>query len=70
MSEMSLKQPIHCLAHAESVIALLGRLNTDGFPAEERMAVATSQVQAIDDWLAAYMELSARAPRAIRPSRH
>jgi hypothetical protein len=55
---------------ADSVITLLGRLNTDEFPAEERMAVATSQVQAIDEWLDAYLELTAATRQRMPPASH
>ncbi len=58
--------PIDRITCAESMITLLGRLNVDRFPPEERMAVARVQVEAIDDWLAAYMESAARTA-AARP---
>ncbi len=59
--------PIDRISHAESVIALLGRVNADKFPADERMAVASVQIEAIDQWLAAYLDVSAMAkPRTVR----
>ena len=49
-------KPMDRLSCADSVITLLGRLNVERFPPEERMAVARLQVEAIDDWLAAYLD--------------
>ena len=56
MTEMNFKIEIDRLSRADSVITLLGRLNVERFPPEERMAVARLQVEAIDEWLAAYLE--------------
>jgi len=63
MSASRPRNPIDRLSAADSMIALLGRLNTDRFPPEERMAVATTQVEAIDEWLAAYLEIKESACR-------
>ena len=49
-------KPIDRLSSADSVITLLGRLNVEPFPPEERMAVAQLQVEAIEEWLAAYLD--------------
>jgi hypothetical protein len=57
------KKPIDRMAAAESVATLLSRLNVDKFPIEERMAVATVQIAAIDEWLAAYLETRGPAQR-------
>ena len=35
------------------------RLDVDSFPNEERMAVAISQIEAIDEWLSAYLQMRA-----------
>ena len=51
------KNPIDRMTAAESVATLLSRLNVEKFPTEERMAVAKVQIAAIDDWLAAYLEM-------------
>ncbi len=56
MAAMNRKSEIDRLTRADSVITLLGRLNVERFPPVERMAVARLQVEAIDDWLAAYLE--------------
>jgi hypothetical protein len=57
------KNPIDRMTAAESVATLLSRLNVDKFPTEERMAVATVQIAAIDEWLAAYLEMRAPSQR-------
>jgi hypothetical protein len=57
------KNPIDRMTAAESVATLLSRLNVDKFPTEERMAVATVQIAAIDDWLAAYLEMRGASQR-------
>jgi hypothetical protein len=48
--------PISRLSAAESVAALLGRLDVSAFPWEEKLAVGACQVRAIDEWLEAYSE--------------
>jgi len=55
-------QPIDRLHAAESVVALLARLDVSAFPWEERLAVGACQARAIDDWLEAYSQ-SRRGPR-------
>ena len=57
------RNPIDRMTAAESVATLLGRLNVEKFPTEERMAVATVQIAAIDDWLAAYLEMRGPSQR-------
>ena len=57
------KNPIDRMTAAESVATLLSRLNVEKFPTEERMAVATVQIAAIDDWLAAYLEMRGASQR-------
>ena len=57
------KNPIDRMTAAESVATLLSRLNVDKFPTEERIAVATVQIAAIDDWLAAYLEMRGPSQR-------
>ena len=39
------------LSSADSVLAILSRVNIERFPPEERMAVSTVQVEALDEWL-------------------
>jgi hypothetical protein len=51
----SYKQPIDAVTAADSVIALLGSLDTERFPRSERIAVARLQAAAIRlrlDWVA------------------
>ena len=57
------KSPIDRMTAAESVATLLSHLNVEKFPPEERMAVATVQIAAIDDWLAAYLEMRGPSQR-------
>ena len=62
------KQTIDRLTAAESVIELLGRLDVEKFPKEERMAVALVKIEALDEWLSAFLDMA--APRGRRgPSR-
>ena len=58
------KNPIDRLTAAESIATLLARLNVEKFPDEERLAVATAQIAAIDEWLAAYVESG--GPKGMR----
>ena len=63
MGSAAHKNPIDRISHADSVMSLLSRLNVAAFPGEERIAVATVQVEALDEWLAADLEnITARAP--------
>jgi len=59
----SFKHPIDRMAAAESIVTILGRLNVERFPAEERMAVAKVQIAAIDEWLEAYLETRGASQR-------
>ena len=54
---------------ADSVIALLGKLDLERLPPHEGRAVGEVQAKAVDDWLAAYIDLreSERRP-GERPS--
>ena len=63
MRESMHKNPIDRLSHADSVIALLGGLDIERFPTDERIAVASLQVEAIEEWLAAYLENTAEGAR-------
>ena len=63
LATASFKHPIDRMAAAESIVTILGRLNVDKFPAEERMAVASVQIAAIDDWLDSYLEKRGAAQR-------
>jgi hypothetical protein len=42
---------------ADSVIALLGKLDIERLPPHEGRAVGEVQAKAVDDWLAAYIDL-------------
>lgn len=48
---------------AESVIAILGKLDPDRLPPGEGRAVGECQARAVESWLAAYLDLSAGAVR-------
>jgi hypothetical protein len=63
LATASFKHPIDRMAAAESIVTILGRLNVDKFPAVERMAVASVQIAAIDEWLDAYLDNRAAAQR-------
>jgi len=56
---MRRKQPLDRMTAADSLITLLGHLDVEKFPSEEQMAVAIAQIEAIDEWLAAYLEMRA-----------
>ena len=58
------KQSIDRLTAAQSVLELLGRLDVRKFPPEERMDVAIVEIKALDEWLAAYLDIA--APRGLR----
>ena len=58
------RYPIDRMSAAESVLALIGRLDVEKFPPEERMAVAIVEIEAIDEWLAACLAVD--APRGLR----
>ncbi|HWT29840.1 MAG TPA: hypothetical protein VN240_02310 [Propylenella sp.] len=40
---------------ADDIIALLGKLDLERLPPDERRAVGEVQARAVDDWLAAYI---------------
>ncbi len=42
---------------ADSVISLLGKLDLERLPPDEIRAVGEVQAKAVDDWLAAYVDL-------------
>jgi hypothetical protein len=48
--------------HADSVIALLGKLDVERLPLHEGRAVGEVQAKAVDDWLAAYIDLREGEP--------
>ena len=53
---------------ADSVIALLGKLDVERLPPHEGRAVGEVQARAVDEWLAAYIDLREREPgRRERP---
>lgn len=58
---------------AESVIAILGKMDPDRLPLAEGRAVGECQARAVESWLAAYLDLSEdavlRGASAIRPLR-
>lgn len=57
---------------AESLIALLGKMNLDRLPAHESQAVGECQAKAMDDWIAAYADRNEAGGRSdfgsLRPS--
>jgi hypothetical protein len=54
VSEMGTQaHQISRLSSADSVLTLLSRVDIEKFPPEERMAVSTVQVEALDEWLSA-----------------
>lgn len=63
MHATSPRNAIDRMTHADSVITLLARLDVEHFPPDERMSVATVQVEAIEEWLAAYLDSAALHPR-------
>ncbi len=52
--QLSAPTRIDALSSAGSVLELLSRVDMQKFPPEERMALSTVQVEALDDWLSAY----------------
>jgi len=50
------RHPIDRMSAADSIATILGRLDVERFPLGEQLAVATMQVAAIEEWLAAYLE--------------
>jgi hypothetical protein len=49
------------LTSAESILTLLSGLNARKLPSEERMAVSQLQLEALDEWLSAYLPAATRA---------
>ncbi len=64
MHSVSDTQPIDRMTAADSVLSLLGQLDVRKLPSEERMAVAIVEIKALDEWLAAYLDVG--APRGLR----
>jgi hypothetical protein len=54
---------------ADSVIALLGKLDLERLPPSEGRAVGEVQAKAVDDWLAAYIDLREDRPERPRDRR-
>ena len=65
MHSVSGTQPIDRMTAADSVLSLLGRLDVQKFPNEERMAVALVEIEAIDEWLAAYLDVAVPRDRRV-----
>lgn len=61
MPQRAHTQPIDRLSAAESVLSLLGGLSLANAPTQERMALATVQIEATEEWFSAYMELEANS---------
>ncbi len=57
---MPLEDSVARMWRADSLIALLGKLNVDKLPPHERRAVGECQAKAVDEWLAAYVDLRKR----------
>ena len=58
MTELHLARPhlIGPLASADSLLALMSLVDLERLPPEERMAVSTVQIEALEQWLAAYLD--------------
>jgi hypothetical protein len=54
---------------ADSIIALLGKLDVDRLPLHESQAVGICQARAVDEWLAAYADLRRRERYRATPHR-
>jgi hypothetical protein len=65
MHSVSDMQPIDRMTAADSVLALLGRLDVQKFPTDERMAVALVEIEAIDEWFAAYLDVAVPSGRRV-----
>jgi hypothetical protein len=52
----ALRSDIDPEAAADGILRLLNSVDILGLPPEERVAVATVQVEALDDWLSAYLK--------------
>jgi hypothetical protein len=65
MHSVSDTQPIDRMTAADSVLSLLGRLDVQKFPNEERMAVALVEIETLDEWFAAYLDVA--VPRSCGP---
>jgi len=55
---------------ADDIIALLGKLDLERLPPDERRAVGEVQARAVDDWLAAYIAVREEDARSKQPSLH
>ncbi len=55
------------LASADSILDLLGRVDMEKFPPDERIAISTVQVETLDKWLSARL---LDEERATGPSDH
>jgi hypothetical protein len=65
MHSVSDTQPIDRMTAADSVLSLLGRLDVQKFPNEERMAVALVEIEALDQWFAAYLDVAVPCDRRV-----
>ena len=52
----ALKHDIDPASSADSILTLLGSLHIETMPPEERMAVSTVQLEALDNWVAASLD--------------
>jgi hypothetical protein len=68
MHSVSDTQPIDRMTAADSVLTLLGRLDVQKLPNEERMAVALVEIETIDEWLAAYLDVAVPQGRRVQLS--
>jgi hypothetical protein len=55
-SEPSGAEPAARMWEAESIVALLAKMDPDQLPDHEGQAVGACQARAVEDWLAAYIE--------------
>ncbi len=58
LTELHLARPhvIGPLASADSLLALMSLVDLERLPPEERMAVSTVQIEALEQWVAAYLD--------------
>jgi hypothetical protein len=59
-------QTIDKLTAADSVLSLLNALRSERLPPAERMAIARAQIEAVEEWLAAFLDV--KSTRSARPA--
>lgn len=56
MARSELTQPAERMWEADSVVSLLAKMDPEKLPPHERQAVGSCQAEAVENWLAAYIE--------------